>query len=118
MSKEIWKLIELLCEYEDVYNWFATCTIRGEVFKREIKSDYMLDEDQNIIQIYIISKSYWFIEWLVENKKIDFRKVKEKIWLERELYERMLYWYKETDFLTMLLSIENEPINFLISILK
>ena len=44
--------------------------------------------------------------------------MKEKIWLERELYDRMLYWYKEEDFLIMILSIENEPIRFLCEILK
>ena len=114
MSKEIWKLIELLCEYEDVYNWFATCTIRGEKSEREIKSDYMLDEDQNIIQMYIISKSYGFIEWLVENEKIDFEKKLNTLRFE-SLVNQTLDSYLA---LLMLLAIQDEPIRFLTSILK
>ena len=109
------KLIELMNEYEPyiasdwehrdnfwyfIYKWWSA------IFPKEI---WMLK---------IISKEYWFIKWLVENKKIDFSKVKEKIWLERELYDRMLYWYKEEDFLIMILSVEDEPIEFLVSILK
>ena len=103
-----WKLIELLNEFDQPL---------GRYYE-----DWVLDCKLNFYEYiayeWVCSARYWFIEWLVENEKIDFSKVKEKIWLERELYDRMLYWYKETDFLIMLLSIQNEPIEFLISILK
>lgn len=99
-KEKVWmmKLIELLNEYEP---WNMPIT-RIEWQTIDL----------------VISKRFWFIEWLVENEKIDFSKVKEKIWLERELYDRMLYWYKETDFLIMLLSIQDEPLKFLLEILK
>ena len=110
------KLIELLNEY----NW--NVLKHSDIWEeKDWKIFLRIDSNHTFgfhIDLYVISKSYWFIQWLVENEKIDFSKVKEKIWLERELYERMLYRYKETDFLIMLLSIENEPIEFLISILK
>lgn len=111
-KKEIWKLLELLNEYgtqeEIKWKWyFVPNHIQWEGCDNSECSDLL-----------IVSKKFWFIKWLVENDKINFSKVKEKIWLDRELYDRMLYWYKEDDFLIMILSVENEPIKFLCEILK
>jgi hypothetical protein len=102
--KEIWmeKLVMLLDIYEE------------EVVGVHSVWEHITEKDE----AWIISKKFWFIQWLVENDKIDLDKVKEKIWLERELYDRMLYWYKEEDFLIMILSIEDEPIRFLCEILR
>ena len=123
MKEKIWieKLIELLWEYEDVNNWYATYTIRGEKSERELKSSYMFDEDQDIIQIYIISKSYWFIKWLVENDKIDNKKIADETYVKVnwEWYELILGCHYDLYQQTlMLLAIQDEPIEFLISILK
>ena len=60
---------------------------------------------------YIISKKFWFIKWLVENDKI---KLEELKWNFMDLWE--LAW--NTEFIVMLLSIQDNPIEFLISILK
>lgn len=127
-KKEIWmeKLIELLNEYKKtrVKEYWIEFNIWEEKWELHIIIDDWQDNyswwtcDTDIAVSYIISKKFWFIEWLVDNEKIDFSKVKEKIWLEWELYDRMLYWYKEEDFLIMILSIENEPIRFLYEILK
>ena len=66
-------------------------------------------------ELLIISKQYWFIKWLVENDKIDYEKVRKWEWNGSR-------WHFETVqpeyFIIMLLSIQDEPINFLISILK
>jgi len=64
-------------------------------------------------QTYIISKQGWFIKWLVENDKIDLEN-EELISLMSELWERR----NPVKCLLMLLSIQDEPINFLVSILK
>jgi hypothetical protein len=119
MKEKIWieKLVELLNEYEDVIRWYASYTIRGNKSKREIKSDYMFDEDQNIIQLYIISKSYWFIEWLVENDKIDldaceWEKTYNNLTASRDSN------YSQYERLLMALAIQDEPIRFLCEILK
>lgn len=64
-------------------------------------------------RIIICSKWYGFIQRLVENDKIDFE------WLEKELLKIWIYknvWYYE--WLLMLLSIQDNPIEFLVSILK
>ena len=104
------KLIELLNEYE-IWKWKNGLDIRQEYAEHNFKYNKYL-------YVKVISKKYEFIKRLVENDKIDFSKVKEKIWLEWELYDRMLYWYKEEDFLIMILSVEDEPIRFLCEILK
>ena len=65
---------------------------------------------QNCV-LLIISKEYWFIKWLVENEKIDVEKVKIN-WLNYvndEILENKIL---------MRLSIQDEPIEFLVSILK
>ena len=98
-EKESWieKLIELLNEYDNEEFWEALY-MENKVYA----NDFL-----------IISKKFWFIQWLVENEKID----KEKVWENSDFpmvkYEEFLY-----EWLLMLLSIQDEPINFLISILK
>ena len=62
-------------------------------------------------ELLIISKQYWFIKWLVENEKIDLDKLEKKV-LKENLIRKFDEW------LLMLLSIQDEPIEFLISILK
>lgn len=65
---------------------------------------------------YIISKHYGFIKWLIDNDRIDFsrggkyseKSIEEFDWLLRD----------DIDWLIMLLAIQDEPIEFLISILK
>jgi hypothetical protein len=112
------KLIELLNEYENVNDWYATYTTRWEDSKRELKSSYMFDEAQNIIQIYIISKSFWFIKRLVENDKIDLSN--EEYFYQDTIYElEQAQLIKDlSDYLIMKLSISDNPIEDLISYLK
>lgn len=62
-------------------------------------------------QTYIISKQGWFIKWLVENDKIDFR---EDFYLEDQHW----WWFGEDEDIIMLLAIQDEPIRFLCEILK
>ena len=61
----------------------------------------------------IISKEYGFIKWLVENDKIDLQQLERKL-LKIWIYKNI--WYYEWPL--MLLSIQDDPIEFLISILK
>ena len=113
------KLIELLNEYEMPRSWI--------LFKSYDDYDwtfYWVDCDWKTeiawSDSYICGKRYQWIKWLVEKEKIDFdnRDLKDKY---MEYFERYPY-YPYTDFsltwLIMLLSIQDEPINFLISILK
>ena len=54
----------------------------------------------------LISKKFWFIKRLVENDKIDLEKFPQ------------IMEYSDYESLLMLLSIQDNPIEFLISILK
>lgn len=98
--KEIWmeKLIELLNEYGN-----EICNHWG---------NYQTDMDFTDRDTYwYLSKKFWFIEWLVENDKIDFRKLPY-------LWE---YWMGidiPTDSIIAILSISDTPIEDLISYLK
>lgn len=64
----------------------------------------------------ILGKKFWFIQRLIENDKIDTRKIDE------DRLETIQYSEKERitiyDWLLMLLAIKNNPIEFLISVLK
>ncbi len=67
----------------------------------------------------IISKKFWFIEWLVQNLKINVDELR-KHWYITKTYDldEPWEWCSYLDWLLMLLSIQDEPIEFLISILK
>lgn len=71
----------------------------------------------------ILSKEYWFIEWLVINDKIDLDMVREKLWIP------CFVWYSKWEIISvhdvdyyeqllMLLSIQNNPIEFLLYLLR
>lgn len=93
------KLIELLNEYDNEEFWEALY-MENKVYA----NDFL-----------IISKKFWFIQWLVENDKIDLMKLKK--WIEDNKFY-CAKWGKITNMLLMLLSIQDNPIEFLISILK
>ena len=99
------KLINLLNEFETPQSWV--------VFKSYDDYDgtfYWVDIDGETEIAWsdsmILSKRFQFVERLLENDKIDFDKYPQI----------MEYWDLES--LLMYLSIQDEPINFLISILK
>lgn len=98
---EMDKLIELLREFDDE-NWNAV-HIENYIYAQ----DYM-----------IISKRFGFIKRLVDNDKID------REWLEFSFYIRSRNKITHSDYvskeeiLLMILSIQDEPIEFLINILK
>lgn len=65
---------------------------------------------------WVISKKFWFIEWLVEEDKLD------KEWLFNIITESCIFdgvdMYSESDYIIMYLAVKDDPISFLISILK
>ena len=112
------KLIELLNEYE--WNWFISISRRESIFDNDLHYHYRLQ---------VISKSYWFIKWLVEKDKIDidaYKTVysgdldKRKTLIMSsgwdEFYQVTEHWVYES--LIMLLSISDTPIDDLISYIK
>lgn len=74
-------------------------------------------QQYDILYMILISKHYPLIKWLVESDKIDRDRILKENWQFRMFYydlERV----KNYDRLTMYLSVENNPIEFLVSILK
>lgn len=85
-----------------------------------------LQQGQILETPVVFSKSFGFIEWLVENDKIDFEKyriIDTRKYLHQHIIGNACYVDIRTDvpnyeFILALLSIQDEPIEFLISILK
>ena len=111
------KLIELLNEYEKSkthidYTWKIEDKSEKRMCWVEYTWAYVNEEEMERI---VISKKYMFIKRLVDNDKIDLMKLKK--WIEDNKFY-CAKWGKITNMLLMLLSIQDNPIEFLISILK
>lgn len=65
---------------------------------------------------WVISKKFWFIQWLVGMAKIDYE-AWHKVFIDSNYFDNISDLY-EYEVLTMYLSIQDDPISFLISILK
>lgn len=123
------KLLNLLNQYDDeegkdLYEW--------EIEWEDIiwyNRFWWWYETIDVSKSVIISKRYWFIERLVKKDKIDIdayktvfswdldkrKNLTRQIWWE-EFYQVVEHWAYES--LLMLLSIQEEPVSFLISLLK
>lgn len=95
-----------------------------DLYRKENKTEELFWEPWTLVpltwkdfimlnRIMIISKEYGFIKWLIDNDKIDLDN-EDLCSLMSELWEFQQY----EKCLLMLLSIQDEPIEFLISILK
>ncbi len=105
--KEIWmeKLVMLLDIYEE------------EVVGVHSVWEHITEKDE----AWIISKKFWFIQRLVEQDKIDWSKIhiySEPYYDLRDYQTDILREIDRDEELLMLLPIQDEPIEFLISILK
>lgn len=121
------KLIQLLNQYERkvlnniFYKREKWCWWKHSLFRRDT-----LDEDwhhmySNEAEAYVISKKYGFIKWLVEKDKIDLRKLDYKV-SDVDIPTRYYLWtyirYSIENEILMSLAIQDNPIEFLISLLK
>ena len=111
------KLIELLNEFETPQSWV--------VFKSYDDYDgtfYWVDIDGETeiawSDSYICGKRFWWIEWLVENDKIDRKHIPTWFDYQYQWKEDIYCVSYEVNILTMRLAIQDEPISFLCSVLK
>jgi len=117
-EKESWltKLIELLNEYEkhnksDLYykfkleNWELYCY-------NDVSDVLWTMQDEAMV---ICSKKFWFIKWLVENEKI--KPLRKFIGWETDEDEPYIQFDLVDQYIAYL-SIQDNPIEFLVSILK
>ena len=122
--KESWKLIELLNEYiEEKELWNTVKEIDDDYFVNNYNNwDWYLCEE-------VISKKFWFIQRLVENDKIDRDSKNLELDMKRMRIPQDYYisWvqsldiqHKKAQYLSLiaLLSIQDNSIEFLISVLK
>ena len=141
MKEKIWmeKLIELLNEYEikreRKFEWFKRDKLPYYEWSNKELGDgtitylWLDKEDYKWEELYwdsanavLISKSYWFIKWLVENDKIDINEEwndyeKTNLYCNSDFFQLQKH-YSYYESLLMLLAIQDEPIEFLVSILK
>lgn len=122
------KLIELLNEYEIEKEKSEWVNVDAYVeFKWNYNNNWLVRYDEtdhwewdnlywDTAVAYLISKSFGMVKWLVENDKIDDKKVPKSDYLAVQ-YDSLVESYK-TDELIMLLAIQDEPIRFLCEILK
>ena len=94
------KLIELLNEYSKNIWYF-----NEEDLQRQTKA-------------WILSKKFWFIKWLVENDKIDLD-TQAMQYAKSDLSKFFTEWkdkgWMSDDYaMLLMLSIQDEPINFLL----
>lgn len=117
------KLLNLLNEYEEkrIKKINADWKLRVKLLFKPYTKEALTNQAYQSVQNEIISKYYWFIKRLVDNKKIDIWYYEYEIWVWRIWDNNEDRWYdKYTDYekALMLLSIQDNPIEFLISILK
>jgi len=122
------KLIELLNKAQNSWEWLFWQWTGNFKRKHYAKNHWRLiidtDEDYEVYDYSdrdICGKDVGFIKWLVDNDKIDHKKANlfytyyfDETWDNRDYYKA----YTEYESLLMLLSIQDNPIEFLISILK
>lgn len=126
------KLLELLNQFDDeegkdLYEW----EIEWEdiIWYNRFWGWY---ETIDVSKSVIISKRYWFIERLSENNKINFHKSvftsdwscdRDDIFYEMHYKSNLniineQYWVQEPDCIIMYLSVEENPVETLISMLR
>ena len=103
------RLIELLDEYDSVqYHKINHKIENWDIYRNVWGTD-------GWHQVWRYCKKFWFIQWLVKKDKIDNSKFYDK---------NILKWFmtltkeEKFDSVIMNLSIQDNPIEFLISILK
>lgn len=108
------RLIELLNEYD---SWFEYRAYNWKIQRRVSQSK------NKRFPVWWNSKSFWFIQWLVQKDKISTfavdRKIIDSLWRyhwKETTIDRV--WNNLDKVLIVLLSISDNPISDLISLLK
>jgi len=101
------KLIELLNEYHffnTEYIWYHLDKEENRIYFKTEVVDKWITNEQRISDEWLISKKFGFIKWLVDNDKID-----------RDV---SINWEWHYESLLMKLAIQDNPLDFLVKILK
>ena len=116
--KEIWKLLELLNEFRPT----VSCANFKEHYEFIDDDIYLIrewmDGEEEQFPMYVCYKKGDFVKWLVDNDKIDLKKLDEAERRPMYVTDDMFSLYKIDECVIMLLSISNSPIDDLISYLR
>ena len=119
------KLIELLNEYEEKVKKSDNIYYRYDEWWLFFIEEYEVEWDKYKRKLYVhipilISKSFWFIKWLVDNDKIDFKKFDgySYNYLENPIWSDNYDTVRDYKTIIQWLSISDTPIEDLISYLK
>ena len=113
------KLLQLLNEFHPLDWWEKEYYIKNStVYVRDYDDDNVFNYE--VFTLNIISKKFWFIQWLVDNDRIDYYKTGEIVDTYKWSLREKTYVVSDcvVESILMLLSIQDDPISFLISILK
>lgn len=114
------KLIELLNEYEnrdlELEEWEESNARTENNWHLRFNGANKVQFDTYMFDSLALSKKYWFIRWLIKKRKLDRDKFDER----REEWNKHLRitWVNDYELLLMLLAIQENPTEFLVSILK
>ena len=112
------KLIELLNEYEkkriEAVNakWLP---FNIKLSFRPYTEESLTNKAYRSCWLEICSKYYWFIKWLFDKDKIDWSKFHKYSFYKKD--NKFIQYY-DCESLLMALSIQDNPIDFLCSVLK
>lgn len=107
------KLLQLLNEYKKLESFeFIDYDEKHDVF-RIIPWIY----HKELLPETIISKKFWFIDRLIDQNKIEFDRARDRSDFPL-LYAGWWEFYSDADIIVATLSIEDDPISFLVSVLK
>ena len=117
------RLVALLNEYEkDWLNEFETYVERWYCERTKQILSGKWENNNELKPCEIISKKYWIIKWLLDNDKININEEwddyeETNLSCNSDFFQLQKH-YSYYESLIMLLAIQENPISFLISILK
>ena len=108
------KLISLLNEFKEGA-WYSFTGYDDEYWMFD--TDLNMDGNTSLPEETITCKKFWFIERLIDQNKVEFDRARDKSDFPL-LYAGWWEFYSDAEVIIATLSIEDDPIRFLISILK
>ena len=117
MEKLIWYLNDYLDDWQE---WLYACYPLDDDFD---KFFHTKDWEWTIEEAQVISKRFWFIQRLLDNDKIAYRRCLD-LWYEIAVIDEewedidVMRTFDSYEQLLMYLAIQDNPIEFLVSILK
>lgn len=116
-------MYELDLEIEDVDpKWIKLIKYFHKFWKEKFWEKSHFTYKNRFDNVHVFSKHFWFMEWLLDNNKIDLSDVDQLWYKERE---QTIWWIREycnelPDYenLLALIAINDNPLTFVLSIIK